>query len=135
MSSGSQRKKRFHKSPLLLLKHLFRVFQWIVQNYLPYWVAYFVHGFTFILAGLCSYYVFLFSVMLNRCSPCNPVITGDDDAVSNCLSCPAAMRTGGSQAQNVALDWLTTLLYTFSFNLLVSGPIIVAVQVSLGKRK
>ena len=67
--------------------------------------------------------------MLNRCSPCPPTYTGDDGDASNCVSCPASMRTGGDPTVNVALDWLMTLVYTFAFNLLVSAPLTVMIKV------
>ncbi len=57
------------------------------QIFLPFWVVYVVHGFALLLAGFSSYYVFLFSVLLNRCAPCVP---GENTAA--CAGCPASMQ-------------------------------------------
>ena len=40
--------------------------------YLPDFAAYGVHGLALAVALFCSYYTFLFSVMLNRCAKCGP---------------------------------------------------------------
>jgi hypothetical protein len=57
---------------------------------LPDWCTFLVHAFCIVVAGLCTYYVILFSVMLNTCAPCSPE---DKNPSSQCKSCPKSMKT------------------------------------------
>jgi hypothetical protein len=100
-------------------------------KFLPLWAVYFVHGFCLLLAGFCSYYIFLFSVMLNRCASCGPPDSMDDDDVANCSTCPDSMRNNNDPNQDIALDWLLTVLYTVAFNVFVMEPVKAGVKAAV----
>jgi hypothetical protein len=75
-----------------------------------------------LLAAFCSYYVFLFSVLLNRCAKCGPPDSTDDDDVSNCNTCPDSMRDNDNPNQDIAFDWLISVLYSVAFNVIIMEP-------------
>jgi hypothetical protein len=100
-------------------------------NFLPYYAVYAVHTFCILLAGFCTYYIFLFSVMLNRCASCGPPDSMDDDDVANCSTCPDSMRNNNNPNQDIALDWLLTILYTLAFNVFIMEPVKAGVKAAV----
>jgi hypothetical protein len=102
------------------------------EYFLPEWLEYGVHAFTLLLGLFCSYYTFLFSVMLNKCARCGPAGSLDDDDAENCNACPAPMRDNASPGQDLAVDWLLTLIYTIGFNVVVMEPAKMGAKATFG---
>ena len=101
------------------------------ESFMPWWVVYMTHGFCLLLGLFCTYYTFLFSVMLNKCAKCGPEGSLDDDNAENCDTCPATMRDNNSPGQDLAVDWLLTLLYTMLFNMLILQPLNAGVKAAV----
>ena len=101
------------------------------ESFMPWWVVYVTHGFCLLLGLFCTYYTFLFSVMLNKCAKCGPEGSLDDDNAENCDTCPATMRENNNPGQDLAVDWLLTLLYTMLFNMLILQPLNAGVKAAV----
>jgi hypothetical protein len=101
------------------------------ELYLPGTLVYLVHGFVVLLALFCSYYTFLFSVMLNSCAKCGPAGSVDDDDVETCNACPDSMRDNSDPGKDIAVDWVITLLYTLMFNVFIMEPLKVGTKQAL----
>lgn len=91
--------------------------------FLPPQFSYGVHLCVLAFGLFCSYYVYLFSIFAHRCAKCSPEGSNDDE-VENCESCPPLMRRNEDRdIDDIALEWLLTLLYSLLFNIFVAEPL------------
>jgi len=113
--------KKLNVASRLLYKSFLSPFRPKTENnpWFPKWVSYIVYTLAFFYCSFAGYYVFLFSVMMNTCSSCKCSSGECTDPSDPCNTCPSVMIGLGNQ---MASNWLQTLLVTFVIGFLISEP-------------
>jgi hypothetical protein len=92
--------------------------------FMPPQLSYGVHLCVLTFGLFCSYYAYLFSILANRCAECSPKKESNGDDVENCKSCPPSLKKNEDRnIDDIALEWLLTLLYSLLFNIFVLEPL------------
>merc|ERR1712000_410675 len=96
---------------------------------LPLWSKYAIYGLAFVYCSWCSFYVFMFSVYMNRCSECDcgeESCTGpeDTDNYELCVTCPEAL----AGSNNLDSYWIQSVIIALIFSLFIQQPLILMLR-------